>query len=70
MKKHISITIDKDVIEFVEKIAVSYHRSVSQVLELAAIEYLKGKMEAHVSLLSTSASFEGSFSRADTYAGR
>lgn len=70
MKKHISITIDEDVIQFVEKIAVSDHRSISQVLELAAVEYLRGKMGEHITLPSSPASFEGSFSRADTYAGR
>jgi hypothetical protein len=70
MKKHISITIDEGVIQFVEKIAVSDRRSISQVLELAAIEYLKGKMGGAVPLLSTPASFDGTFSRTDTYAGR
>jgi predicted transcriptional regulator len=70
MKKHISITIDEDVIRYVEKLASSCRRSVSQVLELAAVEYLRERMTDFSAVPSTPASFRGTFSRADTYAGR
>lgn len=70
MKKHISITIDENVIRYVEKLASSCRRSVSQVLELAAVDYLKGRMTEFSSVPSTPTVFHGSFSRVDTYAGR
>ncbi len=70
MKKHISITIDMDIIKHIEKLASADRRSVSQVLELAAIGYLKEKMGELGTLPSTPASFQGAFSRVDTYAGR
>jgi len=70
MKKHISITIDEKVIHFIEKLAAEYHRSVSQVLELAALEYIEDNMRKYSPIPTTPSKFEGNFSRKDTYAER
>lgn len=70
MKKHISITIESDVIKSVEKLAIGCHRSISQVLELAAVEYLKSRVKEADHIPSTKTFFRGTFSRVETYGDR
>ena len=67
MKEHISMTIDKKIIDLLKKYARGERRSVSQVAELALEKYLKQFYQEDQSIVTSEASFNGSFSREETY---
>ena len=70
MKDHISITIDCRAVHLLKRAAIEEHRSVSQVVELAVLEYLSKRSAPSGEIVTSSGSFNGRFSREDTYADR
>jgi predicted CopG family antitoxin len=69
MKSHISITIEREVLDELKRLSRQEHRSLSNLLELAALAYLKDR--GTISAVKTSRGrFEGNFSRAETYGDR
>lgn len=69
MKEHISITIDRDLVKLLKKTAIQERRSVSQLVEIAIDQFLEHN-HATEGLETTSGSFNGTFSREDTYGAR
>ena len=67
MKKHISITIDGQLIQLLKKIAVSNHSSLSRIMEIAAADYAQRMMVETTTIPGSDSSFQGSFSRTETY---
>lgn len=69
MKSHISITIEAELLDELKRLSRQERRSLSNLLELAALEYLRGR--GTTSAIETSPGrFEGSFSRAESYGDR
>ncbi len=75
MKKHISITIDPEVLHIVRRMAVEEHRSVSQVIEMAVLSAAQrrfgaGPESSEGVLPVTDTYFSGTAERNDAYRGR
>lgn len=70
MKEHMSITISKDTLARLKRYALREHRPVSQVVEMAIEKLLREKMSDSDKIVTTKGSFQGSFSREETYADR
>ncbi len=69
MKSHISITIEDEVLDELRRLSRQERRSLSNLLELAALEYLKNRRVTSA-IQTSSGRFEGSFSRAESYGER
>lgn len=67
MKEHISITIEKRIVDLLKKYAKAERRSVSQVSEIAIETYLDKFNSGNQQIVTSDAAFNGQFSRADTY---
>jgi predicted transcriptional regulator len=67
MKKHISITIDDQILQVLKKIAKANHSSLSRILELAAADYTHQRLKDTNPIPTSKAYFNGTFSREDTY---
>ena len=69
MKSHISITIDRTVADELRRVGQQERRSLSNLLELAATEYLKHRGSTD-EIRTSAGRFESAFSRADAYEDR
>jgi metal-responsive CopG/Arc/MetJ family transcriptional regulator len=69
MKSHISITLERELIDELKRISRQEHRSLSNLLELAALEYLRNR-RITTTIQTSSGRFEGAFSRKDSYGER
>ncbi|MDA2924278.1 ribbon-helix-helix protein, CopG family [Acidobacteria bacterium AH-259-L09] len=69
MKSHISITIERELVNELKRLSRQQRRSLSNLMELAALEYLRDKRVTR-SIHTSSGTFRGSFSRKDTYENR
>ncbi len=67
MKEHISVTIEKRIVDLLKKYAKAERRSVSQVSEIAIETYLDKFNRGNQQIVTSDAAFKGQFSRADTY---
>jgi predicted transcriptional regulator len=70
MQEHISITIKKETVQRLRRYARRERRPVSQVVELAIEKLLEQHLPAGDSIVTSKSSFEGMFSREETYGGR
>ena len=68
MKEHISITIDEKTLGRLRKYAVEEKRTLSQVMEMAAEDYLaENEATGAGVIVASEGSFQGTFSREETY---
>ena len=67
MKKHISITIDDQVLQVLKKIAKANHSSLSRIMEIAAADYTRQRLKETNPIPTSTAYFNGTFSREETY---
>lgn len=70
MKEHMSITVSNDTAERLRLYARRERRPVSQVVEMAVERLLDERVPVSDQVVTTSGSFNGRFSRAETYADR
>jgi predicted transcriptional regulator len=70
MREHISITIERDIAQRLRRYARRERRPVSQVVEIAIERLLEQHLPATEAIVTTKASFEGRFSREETYGDR
>ena len=70
MREHISITIEGGIAQRLRRYARRERRPVSQVVEMAIEKLLEQHLPAAESIVTTRASFEGRFSREQTYGER
>jgi len=70
MKEHISITIQKDMVERLRRYARRERRSVSQVVEIAIENLLERRAPVSEAIVTTQGRFNGKFSREETYGAR
>jgi metal-responsive CopG/Arc/MetJ family transcriptional regulator len=68
MKSHISATIDKDILEQVDRYGSEEKRSRSQVIELALEKFLRDRTGEGGDIVTSAGRFSGKFSREETYA--
>lgn len=67
MKSHISATLDKSLLEDLNRFGRQERRSRSQIIEMALEEFLRKQAPAEDQIVTSGGRFEGSFSREDTY---
>lgn len=67
MKSHISATIDKDLLEEVNRFGRQERRSRSQVIEMALEHFLNARGVTDDTIITSESRFEGIFSREETY---
>ena len=67
MKSHISATIDTQLIEELARYGQEERRSRSQIIEMALAQFLHQRVAAEDRIITSSGSFQGAFSREDTY---
>jgi len=70
MKEHMSITIEKGTAQRLKRYALRERRAVSTVVEMAVERLLEEKAPASDRIVTSTGSFQGSFSREETYEGR
>jgi predicted transcriptional regulator len=70
MREHVSITLAKETLQRLRRYAHRERRPVSQVVEMAIERLLEQHLPAGESIVTSSSSFEGKFSREETYGGR
>jgi hypothetical protein len=70
MKEHMSITIQESTVRRLRKYALRERRPVSQVVEMAIELLLDQNAPGSDGIVTSRGSFHGTFSRAETYAGR
>jgi metal-responsive CopG/Arc/MetJ family transcriptional regulator len=68
MKSHISATIDEEILEQADRYGSEERRSRSQVIEMALDAFLRERAAPTEEIVTSRGSFEGSFSREETYA--
>lgn len=66
MKAHISATIDKVVVAELKRVSRQERRSVSNLIEVALIDYLK-RSTALDSIPTSEGVYQGAFNRAEIY---
>ena len=67
MKRHISATIEHDVLSRIDHYRRSVKRSRSQVIEMAVERLLREEMPEGDEIVISGGAFKGSFSREETY---
>ena len=67
MKSHISATIDRDLVERIDRYRKSVRRSRSQVIEIAVERLLREEAAEGDDLIVSEGRFEGTFTRSETY---
>ena len=67
MKSHISATIDKGLLEEVNRFGRQERRSRSQVIEMALESFLKSRGVSDGEIVTSEGRFDGHFSREETY---
>lgn len=70
MREHISITIEGSIAQRLRRYARRERRPVSQVVQMAIEKLLEQHLPAAEAIVTTRASFEGKFSREQTYGER
>jgi hypothetical protein len=70
MREHMSITVQKETAERLRRYARRERRAVSQVVEIAIEKLLQQNMPDTDRIVTTRGSFNGAFSREETYEGR
>jgi predicted transcriptional regulator len=70
MREHISITIEGNTAQRLRRYARRERRPVSQVVQIAIERLLEQHLPATEAIVATKASFEGRFSREETYGDR
>lgn len=68
MKSHISATIDETVLKKMDKYSHAVKRSRSQIIEIAVDRLLRAEAPEADGVVTSSGTFEGAFSREETYA--
>ncbi|MEZ5274881.1 MAG: ribbon-helix-helix protein, CopG family [Opitutaceae bacterium] len=68
MKSHISATLDRKLLEDLNRFGKQERRSRSQIIEMALDEFLRKRSAADDAIVTSGGRFEGDFSREDTYA--
>lgn len=68
MKSHISATLDEKILEDLNRFGQQERRSRSQIIEMALEEFLRKHSTSDGLIVTSEGSFEGSFSREETYA--
>jgi metal-responsive CopG/Arc/MetJ family transcriptional regulator len=69
MKSHVSITLEAELLEDLKRLSRQERRSLSNLVEVAALEYLKTRNVTHT-IETSSGRFEGTVSRAESYGER
>lgn len=67
MKSPISVTIEENLVRELETFSREEHRTKSQVIEMALRQFLSQRQESESKIVSSNASFEGTFSRSECY---
>jgi len=67
MKSHISATLDEKLLEDLNRFGQQERRSRSQIIEMALEEFLRKRSATDEPIVTSEGSFEGSFSREETY---
>ena len=67
MKSHISATVEKSLVEELNRFGLEERRSRSQVIELALEEFLRSRVGAKEQIVTSQGHFQGRFSREETY---
>ena len=67
MKSHISATIDKQLVESLNRFGREERRSRSQIIEMALEEFLRDRVGAKDEIVTSQSHFKGGFSREETY---
>lgn len=67
MKSHISTTIDRDLLERIDRYRGSVRRSRSQVIEMAIERLLREEAGEDEGIVVSDGQFEGKFDRSETY---
>ena len=70
MREHMSITVQKETAQRLRRYARRERRPVSQVVEIAIERLLQQHMPDANRIVTTRGSFNGTFSREETYEGR
>lgn len=68
MKSHISATIDRDLLEELNRFGKEERRTRSQIIELALERYLRERRVGEDEVVTSPGRFDGRFSREETYA--
>jgi len=67
MKSHISATVEEHLVRELETFSREEHRTKSQVIEMALRQFLSLRQENESKIVSSNASFEGTFNRSECY---
>jgi len=67
MKSHISATIDRPLVSALHRLRRRERRSLSDIIEAAVAKYID-EHEPAEQIVTSAGSFQGRFSRAETYA--
>jgi metal-responsive CopG/Arc/MetJ family transcriptional regulator len=67
MKSHISATIDRNLLERIDRYRRSVRRSRSQVIELAVERLLREEADEDEGLIVSEGRYRGKFNRSETY---
>lgn len=67
MKSHISATLDKNLVEDLNRFGQEERRSRSQIIEMALEDFLRSRREGRDEIVTSRGHFEGCFSREETY---
>jgi metal-responsive CopG/Arc/MetJ family transcriptional regulator len=67
MKSHISATIDRELLERIDRYRKAVRRSRSQVIEIAVERLLREEAGEGGDLIVSEGQFEGTFNRRETY---
>lgn len=67
MKSHISATIEEHLVRELETFSREEHRTKSQVIEMALREFLSQRQADDLKIVTSDASFTGTFDRAECY---
>ncbi|MCC5835820.1 MAG: ribbon-helix-helix protein, CopG family [Opitutales bacterium] len=68
MKSHISATLDKKLLESLNRYGQQERRSRSQIIEMALEEFLRNRCVTDDQIVTSAGRYEGRFSREETYA--
>lgn len=67
MKKHISLTLEKEILETAKKKAAQQNRGLSNLIETILRRHFQAEQENFKGFLITKGRIAGSFRREDTY---
>jgi len=67
MKSHISATLDKKLLEDLNRFGKQERRSRSQIIEMALEQFLRNQRTSDEQIVMSEGRFVGGFSREETY---